>query len=179
MPSVIKFREFPEAYPHYAEDRLDAQRTIAKTLLQSSKRQAGRAINQKIGDSVLYFDLAALKSRGVSPSKANLRSLRSGFFGLNTQVYKEKGEGSRGGVHTDTDSRFFGMSRKEAREILMDELFPARNSTDGVETPTDDAGSGGANVASEGLSPISVIGAVLFTAGLGYGVYYLATRENP
>jgi hypothetical protein len=179
MSSVIQFREFPEAYPHYAEDRLDAQRKIAKELLQSSKRQAGRAINRKIEDSLLYFDLAALKSRGVSPSKANLRSLRSGFFDLNTQIYKEKGEGSRGGIHTDTDSRFFGMSRAEAREILMDELFPERSATEGAEVPTDDTGSGGASVASEGLSPIFAIGAVLVTAGLGYGVYYLATRENP
>lgn len=121
---VIKFKNFPEAYPYFKEDQIPIQKARARAMSTNPKnRTQMREINRKAGLSQKYFDLMALKERKISTTKSNYDTLIRGFMTVNTDVYREKGEGARNGLFADKDSRWFGMTRPAARAIVLDEVF--------------------------------------------------------
>ena len=173
--SIKTFKGFPEAYPHYPEKDLPSLKTKARILLKTDKR-AARALNQKIGHSRTYYDLAAIQAHGGSPDKANLDRLNKGFMSQNSTVYQNKGEGSRRGYFTDPDSRWFDMTRPEAREIVLDEILSSKDEGLGniPNTPQDTVSAQKGGIPSW-LVPV---GGLLVAVGVGYGIHRFTSQDT-
>jgi hypothetical protein len=175
--NVLTFSEFPNAKPYYAESALRGLRATAKAYLsRPGGMSKARDLNKKINHSRDYYDLVALKSRSISPTLQNLNKLRNGYIHQNTDLYKNKPEGLKNGMFDDPDSRWFQLSRSEARDIILDEIFTAH--TEGsAEIPTP------SNVApaetADSLPGIALtIGTVAASVGLGYALHRSTLRDT-
>jgi len=173
--SIQKFKDFPEAYPHYPEKDLPSLKAKSRILLKTNTR-AARALNQKIGHSRTYYDLAAIHEHGGSPDREHLDRLNKGFMSQNSTVYQNKGEGNRRGYFTDPDSRWFGLTRPEAREMILDEILSSKDEGLGnIPTTPSDAASAQGNGMSKWLLPA---GGLLVAVGLGYGIHRLMASQD-
>ena len=163
--SVQKFPDFPRAFPHFKEENLPAKRAEALKLTLAARRP----INRKIVQSQQYYDLSALKDRSISSTKANYQKLIRGFMSLNFDKYRNKGDGSRKGQFEDKDSRWFGMSRPVARNIILDELFFSGHPESAeVPKPEESASAAEESVLPGWVLPVAGISAAL---GLAYIVH--------
>ena len=176
MSTIIRFQRFPDAYPHFPESQLEAKRAEARAFLDANDTEKAREINRKVGNSQDYYDLSALKSRGLTPSSKSLQRLREGFMSRNTDRYRDKGDGARRGYFDDPDSRWFGMTRAEAREIVLDEIYANRESGE-AETPipSEDASVASTESASGWTS---IVVPVVLAIAVGYGVHALTSRDD-
>jgi hypothetical protein len=176
MATITRFRGFPDAYPHFPESQLAAKRAEARALLSAADFGGARDLNEKIGHSRDYYDLSAIAARGLTPSSKSLQRLRKGFMSRNTDRYRDKGDGARRGYFDDPDSRWFGMTRAEAREIVLDEIYANREAGE-AETPmpSEDASAASTESAS-GWAGIVV--PVVLAIAVGYGVHALTSRDD-
>ncbi len=172
---AIKFKEFPNAFPHFRESELSAKKAEAGRLLSSRKalaRKRGRELNRKRVESQTYYDLSALKSRSIPPTKENFDKLIQGFFTRNFDKYRKKGSGARRDVFVDKDSRWFGMSRPTVRDIVMDEIFTASYAEDAkIPTPEE------STAAQQGALPAWFLLSLGFSAAVALG-YALHSRTK-
>lgn len=167
--AIIKFSEFPEAFPHFKEEDIPFKIAQAKALLKDKSKLAEvRSLNRKAMQSRMYYDLVAMLDRGIPRNPKNLRRLTSGFMTLNNKVYREKSEGLRLGLFKDKDSRWFGMTRPTARSIILDEAFPLRHQAPAdVPKPEEMA-----TVAQEGLPNwVLPTGGIVLALGLAYVIH--------
>lgn len=173
MTAVTKFPGFPKAYPHFPEPTLQAKRAEAR---RAPSIRSTRELNAKIEASQDYYDLLALQSRGVVTNAKTLSRLQKGFMSENTERYRQKPLGTRGRLFEDPDSRWYNMTRAEARDIILDEIFASRD--EGVaETPVPqrDTVSAKQSAIPSWLLPT---GGLLLALGLGYGVHKLTSRDT-
>ena len=176
MTDVIKvFKGFPDAYPHFPEDQIPSKRALALEHLNRGDFASARSLNGKIADSLEFYDLEAMAKFGVPINAKSLGRLRAGFIEQNIAPYKNKGDGARRGYFDDPDSRWFGMTRPEAREIILMELFTRRDEgSAAVPTPTDST----ASAAQTGGIPdwLYPVGGLVLALGIGYGLHKVTSR---
>lgn len=167
--AIMKFSEFPEAYPHFKEEEIPLKMAQARALLKDKSKIAEvRNINRKALQSRTYFDLVAMRDRGIPTTPKNLGRLTRGFMVFNNKVYREKSEGQQLGFFEDKDSRWFGMTRPTARSIILDEAFPLRHQAP-AEVPKPEEM---ATVAQEGLPNwVLPTGGIVLALGLAYVIH--------
>lgn len=165
------FPEFPEAHPHFKESELRAQRTYADILAKRGKLTELRDLNKKITDSQTYYDLTSLVSRGISPTKANYDKLIDGFTTLNTSAYNSKGSGLKGSQFDDPDSRWYGISRSVARDMIIDEIFQRARNEDSKVPQTDADRAKSAEDDDTTLTWLIPLGVLTLSIGIGIMIH--------
>ena len=172
---VQKFIEFPKAHPYFPESLLSSVEKEASELLRTDSSRA-RALIEKVNLSQTYYDLVAILKHGARPDKAHLDELDKGFMSRNSRVYASKVEG-RQGYFDDPDSRWFGMSRAVARDIVLDEIL-ADKDTGFARIPSPKLGALAAESDVYSVWEISI--GLICAVALGYGVHRITSQStNP
>jgi len=166
MSTVRKFKSFPNAYPHIREDRIPAAENSLMKLEGSDQEK----LASKIRDSILYYDLMALVSRGYAADQKSLGRLRRGLVTKNTDTFRRKDPSEGKGMFRDPESRWYRMSRADARNIVMDEIFP-QMVEGSAATPTPTPSSSTTDAAeSTTIKVVRPLAGIAIAVGLGYAV---------
>lgn len=172
--AIVKFTAFPKAYPHFREDdlisKLRESRVPPKTPQEAKRRFL---LREKVKNSEIYYDLLAFRARGIPTTVLSYERFLNGFTTLNTDSFRDSKSQNFFG---DMESRWFGMSRKQAREIILDEAFLSREEgVASIPTPQEGESSAAQGGGAQGLL---IFGGILVLAvGVGYGAYALTLRD--
>lgn len=180
MPKLIKvFKGFPAAYPHFPENQISAKRSLAREFSSNKNFAEAKSLNRKIAAALDYYDLTAISKFDLPANAESLKRLREGFMTQNILPYTEKREGARRGYFDDPDSRWFGMTRPEAREIIIMELF-AREDEGSAEVPTPKDRATSATQLDGVPDWVYPVGGLVLALGIGYGLHKVTSRgTNP